>query len=87
MSDHLCVDQVESLGGDRSQMIEGARRIESGYVVVDAELGSLPKEVLKMNDNFHFKVSEKDKWTAASILGRPGKSIGKHKYKNPKYNA
>ena len=73
-SDNLCVDQLE----DRIQTV-GIGGIESGDVVVDAELGNHPKGVLKKNDIIHFKVNEKDKWTAATILGRAGKSTGKHK--------
>ena len=49
-SDDLCVDQVESLDEDRSQIIEGTRRIEIGDDVVDAELGIHSKGVLKKND-------------------------------------
>ena len=75
----MCVDHVESIGEDRSQMTEGVGGIESGDIVVDAELGNHPKGVSKKNDMVHFKVSEKDKWTAAAILGRAGKSTGKHK--------
>ena len=57
----------------------GVGGIESGDAVVDAELGNHPKGVLKKNDVIHFKVNEKDKWTAATILGRAGKFTGKHK--------
>ena len=78
-SDDLCVDQVESLDEDRSQIIEGVGGIEIGDDVVNAELGIHSKRVLKKNDIIHFKVSEKDKWTAATTLGRAGKSTGKHK--------
>ena len=78
-SDDLCVDQVESLGEDRNQMIEGDGGIESGDVVVDAEFVNHSKGVLKKNDIIHFKVNGKDKWTVATILGRAGKSTGKHK--------
>ena len=38
-SDDLCVDEVESLGEDRSQMTKGVGGIESGDAVVNAELG------------------------------------------------
>ena len=78
-SDDLCIDQVESLDEDRSQIIEGVGGIEIGDVVVDAELGIHSKGVSKKNDIIHFKVSEKDKLTKATILGRAGKSTGKHK--------
>ena len=79
-SDDLCVDHVESLGEDRSQMIERVGRIESGNVVVDDEFGNHSKEVLKKNDIIHFKVNEKDKWTVATISGsQVGKCTGKHK--------
>ena len=60
-------------------MIEGVDGIEIGGDVVDAELGNCPEGVLKKNGLVHLKVSEKDKWTAATILGRAGKSTGKHK--------
>ena len=80
-SNDLCVDQVESLGEDRNQMIERVGEIEGGDVVVDAEFGNHLKGVLKKNDIIHFKVNEKDKWRVATILGRAEKSTGKHKLK------
>ena len=77
-SNDLCVDQVESLGEKRNQMIEEVGGIESGNVV-DAEFGNHLKGVLKKNDIIHFKVNEKDKWTVATTLAKAGKSTGKHK--------
>ena len=78
-SDALCVDQVELLGEDRNQMTEGVGGIESGDVIVDVEFGNDLKGVLNKNDIIHFEVSEKDKWTVATILGGAGKSTGKNK--------
>ena len=78
-SDDLCVDQVESLGEDRNQMIEGVGGIESGDVAVGTDTGNHPKGVLKKNDSIDFKVNEKDKWTVATILGRAENSAGKNK--------
>ena len=57
--DDLCVDHVESSGEDRYQMIKGVGGIESGDDVVDAELRTHSKGVLKKNDTLFILKSVK----------------------------